>query len=160
MHNRNILLVTAILASALPVRAQNQDRAAPIDAIVSSIGAGNLAWVDVLRLPPDAQFRVNVTPERLENWCENKVTLRNSELNREELTIVLKSVKLRSTSTKLDSLDVRWGIVFYSMLPEDKRIASLYFDKHGRQGALNTLATSFGPDFFPRLMKALHVSID
>jgi hypothetical protein len=157
MYRRDLLMAVAVLGGASPGRAQRDDHESPIDAIVRSIAAGSLARVDVLRLPLAAQYRVNVTPERLESWCENRVSLRYTELSREGLFTALKSVRLSSSSAKFDSLDVRWGAIFYST--QGGRIASFYFDKKGGHGALNTSVASFGPDFFPDLMRALHVSI-
>ncbi len=52
-------------------------------------------------------------------------------------------------------MDVRRGIAFYSKTPEGKRIASLYFDRSGRYGAVDNISTSFSPDFFNKLKKAI-----
>ena len=153
--SRDFVLATAFLAGLLPLHAQSGGGERQVDAIARSIKAGNIAAVEVFGVPPNEEFRVNVNPERLESWWEYKLTLRDLESRAEELTTALRSATIQASGKKVDSLDVRSGIVFYSKTPEGKRIASLYFDRSGRHGAVNAISTSFGPDFFVRLKRAL-----
>jgi hypothetical protein len=155
------LLRTAILATIQPVTAQKKSTAdRPIEALVRAIESDNIATVDIFRIPNDVLFRVNVSPARLESWWAYKLTIRSLGLHAEDLTIVLRAAAIQPSTTKLESLDLRWGIVFYSKVPQGKRIASLYFDKTGREGAANDASASFGPEFLPGLKNALHPSLE
>jgi hypothetical protein len=164
IRNRAYLIAVAILSSMVPAHAQSETAMAQIDAIVQSIKAGSVGSVEVFGVPPDTLFRTNVPPERLESLWDYKLTVRGLdgrlEPRAKELTVALKSAATQPSLTKLDSLDVRWGIIFYAKTPEGKRIASLYFDRNGRSGAVNNTPVSFAPDLLPRLKKALHASID
>jgi hypothetical protein len=164
MRNRDFFLVTVILASAAPVCSQSEVGAVQINTIVQFVKTGNVGRVEVFGVPPDALFRANVTPERLDSLWDYKLTVRSLdarlEPRAEELTIALRSAAIQPSTAKLDSLDVRWGIVFYSKTPEGKRFASFYFDRSGRNGAVDNIPAYFGPDLLPRLKKALHAHIE
>ncbi len=160
LPNAAFLLGTAFLVGLVPLHAQNRDGGEQIDALARSIKAGNVAAVEIFGVSRSAEFRVNVNPQRLESWWEYKLTFRDLVPRTDELLSALRSSAIRPSSTKLDSLDVRCGVVFYSKTQEGKRIASIYFDKSGRGGALSSLPTLFGPDFLVRLKKALHFSVE
>ena len=164
IRNRTLLLATALLLRGLPIHGQTEAAKAQVDAVVREIKAGNVARAELLGVPLDAQFRVNVTPDRLESWWDYKLIIRSLDAllrpRAEEVAVALGSAVIQPNTTKLDFLDVRCGVLFYLKTPEDKRIASLYFDKSGRHGAVNNVAVSFTPDLLPRLKKALHASID
>ncbi len=160
MRSTIVALTCVILVSARPSIAQHDASRAVIEATVRSLEAGEVGTMDTLRIPDDVLFRVNVNPERLESWWRYRFTSRDLGPRTQELAVALKTASIQPSSTKLESLDVRWGIIFYSKTPEGNRILSLYFDRAGRQGAINNVPASFGPDFFPRLKKALHASIE
>jgi len=161
MMIRNVAFLLATVAAGVPAaHAQNGNAQMQIDAVVKSINGGDIGGVEIFGVPPNVAFRVNVTPERLESWWDYKLIVRGLSLESEKLRVALSSTTIQPYSAKLDSLDVRTGIVFYSKTPEGKRIASLYFDRNGGHGAVNKMPVSFGPDLLPRLKKAVHAPIE
>jgi len=157
---RYIAFVLATASAGVPgAHAQNSAQAR-IDAIVRSVNGGDIGVVEMSGLPSDAAFRVNITPERLESWWAYKLTVRGLSLEPEKLRMPLSSAAIQPSSAKLASLDVRTAIVFYAKTPEGKRIASFYFDRSGRHGAVNNMPVAFPSGLLPLLKKAVHASID
>ena len=145
-----------VVAAAQP----ESDWVAPVNATAHAIETDHVEAIEILRIPDDVLFRVNVNPERLERWWRYKFVIRDVGIRAQELTAALKSMTAQPSGTQLESLEVRWGIVFYSKTSEGHRIVSLYFDRNGRAGAINSLPVSFGAEFFARLKKALHLSLE
>jgi hypothetical protein len=160
MMIRYIAFVLATASAGLPGAHAQNNAQAQIDAIVQSINGGDIGAVEMFGVPPDAAFRANITPERLEGWWAYKLTVRGLSLEPEKLRMPLSSAAIQPSNAKLNSLDVRTAIVFYAKTPEGKRIASLYFDRSGRHGAVNNVPVAFPPDLLRLLKKAVYASID
>ena len=158
---RNIALLLAAASAGVPAAsAQSGNAQTQIDAIVQSINGGDLGVVEILGVPPATLFRVNVTPKCLDSLWDYKLAVRGRCLESEKLRMALSSATIQPLNTKLDSLDVPTAIVFYSKTAEGQRVASLYFNRNGRHGAVNNIPSSFDPDFFPRLKRALHPCVE
>jgi hypothetical protein len=159
-RNISIFLTTAILMllGVLIAPAQNESAAkAQIDALVNASAAAKLERIEVFRLPKDYESYVAVQPEDIESRWLYKFTIRQFRSPRNELTLA--ALRSATVQRSARNWEVRWGIVFYSR-PKETRIAALYFDESGRYGAVDKIPVSFGPDFFPRLKNALHLTIE
>jgi hypothetical protein len=149
------------LAMLLPVHAEESPKQ-QVDAIIQSLKAGDVARIEVFGVPPDLLFRSDFAPERLETGWDYKLTIRNLDSTMKPRADAL-AVALRSAAiqpSRGHSLDVRRGVVLYPKTPEGKRLASLYFDRSGRIGGINSTVVSFGPEFLFQLKKALHAQIE
>ena len=162
-RNKYFLSATVVIVSTVASGAQSESLGSQIDYFAQAINTRNIGSVEIFGVPRDALFRTNVTPERLDDVWDYKIVLRDLnnhlELHPEDFTALLKTGEIQPSATKLDSVDVRFGFIFFAKRPEGKRIASIYFDRNGRHGAFNNISTSFGPDFLLRLKKALHAPL-
>jgi hypothetical protein len=156
------LLPAALVVFLLVLHAQDDSGRARIEAVVTSIRAGNVATVEVFGVPADALFAVNLAPASLEDAWDYKIILRfpsGLEGRTEALTAALSSAVIRKSDRQVQTLDVRTGIAFYSKTPKDRRIATFYFTGTGHDGAVNDTAVSFSPGLALQLKKLLRPSI-
>jgi hypothetical protein len=157
-----LLLAAAMVNTFLPAHAQDNSAQSQLEALAHLIESDGIGSVEIFGVPEDALFAVNLSPESLEKAWDYKLILRSSgalQIRTQALEAAMRVAKLQPTGKKIQFLDVRMGIVFYSKQEGGNRISSLYFDKTGRSGAVGGTSVSFGPEFLPSLKKALHFSI-
>lgn len=163
MSKNMFFLLAAVLTSTfLPLNAQSDSARSQLEALVHSIEANDIVSVEIFGVPEDAVFAVNISPESLENAWDYKVTLRSPSALQSRvlaLTTALRRAGVQPAAKKVEFLDVRTGVAFYSKAENVRRIAVLYFDRAGRAGAVGNAPVFFGPEFLPSLRKALHFSV-
>ncbi len=71
---------------------------AQIDALIRSIKAGYVERVELFGVSINADFRVNVTPERLENWWDYRLVVRHLESRAEDFESALTSATVRGSA--------------------------------------------------------------
>jgi len=113
---------------------------AGFDAISAALSRGEVGRVELLRVPPNLETRAAITPEALERIYYTKLVIRNiAEMPlRRQMIEALKSTSIHPRDY---IADVRWGLIFYSR--EDVRIGAIYFDRSGRNGAVNDAGATF-----------------
>src|SRR5260370_37708756 len=116
-----------------------------VDAISLALSRGEVGRVEILRVPPNLETRAAISPAVLENIYDTKLVIRNIA----EMALrskMIEAFKGSSVQPRDYIADLRWGVIFYSR--EDVRIGAIYFDRSGRNGAVNESGTSFQGGFF------------
>ncbi len=164
MSRKIFFLLAAVMVNALlPAHAQNDSARTQLEALAHSIGSEGISSVEIFGVPEDALFAVNISPESLEKAWDYKLTFRSPgalQTRTRALEAAMRLANPQASAKKVQFLDVRTGVVFYSRAESGKGIFSIYFDKTGRAGAVGGASVSFGPEFLPNLKKALHFSIE
>ena len=143
----NKLFFLAVLSISLVYAGAAEDTPAQkrLDNISSALAQGTIGKIEILQMPADLETRVNVSPDNLEKWFYNKLTIRNiaESIHREKVISAFKSL---SATAAQSPGDLRWGVIFYSR--DDRRIGAVFFDRFGKKGSVDHLSVSFHGNFF------------
>lgn len=141
-----LLLLTPVAAYTQEKRV-NGDAPAQLEVntIVTKLDKDEIGRVEILNIPAQILTRTRITPQLLERQFSYKFTIRDlrGEAHQKRLMAATKSVVVQANP---EMPDIRWGVIFYNV--DDVRVGSIYFDKSGRKGAVNSTAVSFKGDLF------------
>jgi hypothetical protein len=134
----SVLLVNASAAEDNPAQKR-------LDSIALALTQGTIGRIVILQMPANLETRASVSPDNLEKWFYNKLTIRNitESAYRDKVINAFKSL---STAPQQNHGDIRWGVIFYSR--DEQRIGSVFFDRSGKNGNVDRLPVSFHGDFF------------
>ena len=151
MRSKVALLGMVIFLVSLAGQAQNSNTRAKcsaqecVKAISLALSRGEVGRVEILRVPPNLETRSAISPGVLEQVYDTKLVIRNIA----EMPLrskLIEAFKGSSVQPRGYIADLRWGVIFYSR--EDVRIGAIYFDRSGRNGAVNAAGVSFQGGFF------------
>jgi hypothetical protein len=111
--------------------------------------------VEILYFPERILTDAALTPERLERQYYDKIELKNfnGSIHRPRF---IKAFRETAVSPSRDAHDARTAILLYDKT--DKRLLSIYFDRSGENGVVNSDLVSIGDSLFSwakSLMKGL-----
>jgi hypothetical protein len=134
----SVLLVHATTAEDNPAQRR-------LDSIALAITKGTVGTIVILQMPANIETRASVSPDNLEKWFYNKLTIRNitESAYRDKVISAFKSL---SAVPQQNHGDIRWGVIFYSR--DEQRIGAVFFDRSGKNGNVDHLPVSFHGDFF------------
>jgi hypothetical protein len=140
-----LLLLIPLAMCAQPGNNNRNERQAQVDALAVKLSTGLISRVEILQIPARILTRTRITPEMIERQFEYKLTIRSVRggMYENSLAAAARSILVQPQP---EIPDLRWAAIFYGV--DDTRIASMYFDRSGRNGALNNAAVSFQGDFF------------
>lgn len=145
-------LVSALIAT--PPFSYASDRAqAQIAALAAKIEKREIGRIEIMQIPLGIVTRIPVTPEKLEQSFRSKLVVRDVTLSKREKEWIatIKSTSAVDVPLPSEPADIRVGIVFYDT--EDRRVASLFFDRTGERGAIGGSPASFSSELFDWVMR-------
>ncbi len=116
-----------------------------VDILAAKLEGYEIARIEIFEIPAEVLTRIAITPEALERQFHYKLTIRDIRGGAYQTNLIeaTKSIVVQPGS---EMADVRWGIVFYGL--DETRVAALYFDKWGGNGAVDSTPVSFKGDLF------------
>jgi hypothetical protein len=118
---------------------------AQVDALAVKLSTGLISRVEILQIPARILTRTRITPDMLERQFDYKLTIRSIRGGVYENSLVAAARSIL-VQPQPEMPDLRWAAIFYGI--DDTRIASLYFDRGGTEGAVNNVSVSFRGHFF------------
>lgn len=142
-----VLLVAGLLGGcAQSSRGEDKNEAQKqVDGIAALLTNHDIGTVEIFHIPPHVESPISISSEMIEKHFEYRFTIRSIELGEyeEELAKVMKSVKV---SPGPESVDIRWGIVFYHT--DGRRLLGIYLDGEGESGLVGHTHVSFNRNLF------------
>jgi hypothetical protein len=125
---KNALAPALVLAISILSTAQTQT-AKPLGVVPEQVQR-----VEILYFPEKIEVRVGLSPERLEQWYQYKLEIRDVRESAEwrRLPSLLRETSLKPPGR---SYDHRTAVLLFDK--DGRRIASIYFDQFGTEGTIN-----------------------
>jgi hypothetical protein len=154
-----VLLATQILllgcGEAGPAKTQFAGQV-EINSLARDLLAGRVGMVELLQIPLSTITVVAVTPERLERSWDFRFTI--GRIDGPRLVHLEEALKEAEVGKWDSGADIRWGVVFYSLVGQ-QRIGALYFDRFGH-GFVNQIPVAFSQQSAARLKRILSEPVD
>ncbi len=116
-----------------------------VDVLAAKLEGNEIGRIEIFEIPPEVLTRIAITPEALEKQFDYKLTIRDIRGGAYQAKLI-EAMKSTVVQPRSDMADIRWGIVFYGI--DETRVAGVYFDKWGGNGAVDSTPVSFKGDLF------------
>ena len=144
MRTWYLILAAALL---LPLHACGRRGAAGeepfVRSAVNTLQSKTVTRLEILYFSRHALTRVSVTPDRLEEIYEHKLSVEKFQESawKRDLIRALEDPDMRRTTGPSTQPDCRWACIFYDA--KHVRVLTMYFDGHGRKGLINGTPVAF-----------------
>jgi hypothetical protein len=149
MAKHGILLVLALGLCSAGVNAQAPKEKSDMHAnatsgasLLESIPISRAKRIEVIHMPVDVLTQTNVSPDMLESGYFYKMIIRETG-SMNNLLDALKNTRIKTVSRESD---LRYGVILFDH--EDNRLASIYLDRSGRFGYIDSTLVSFENGIF------------
>ena len=146
-----LVVLVPSLCFAQKVDMGGSDKASsPIALLVRKLRSDDVRRIQIVQIPPRMLTRTRITPEMLERAFSYKLIV--SDIRGGAYAASVTAAVASMSAKPTDEMgDLRWGVAFFDQ--NEQRIASFYFDRSGRRGAVDDLPVSFSGDMFKWLDK-------
>jgi hypothetical protein len=149
MAKHGILLVLALWLCSAGINAQTPKEKSDMPtntttgaSLLESISISKAKRIEVIHMPVDVLTRTNVNPDMLETGYFYKMIIRETR-SMNNLMDALKNTRIKTASRKSD---LRYGVILFDH--QDNRLASIYLDKSGKYGYIDSTPVSFKSGIF------------
>jgi hypothetical protein len=147
-----VLLLMPLMAGAQTKPKPESELQKQLNNLTTSLDNGSVTSINILHMPDRMETRASVTPEKLEEWWDCRISLSKvSEwAGRDELVQIMKSTKVVSDG---HMPDLRSAIIFNDT--KGNRIVALYFGRYfgrymgqfgGAEGSIGNIPVKFNGD--------------
>jgi hypothetical protein len=108
------------------------------ESLLGNVKMSDIKKIEIIHMPFNLLTRSHVSVDMLENSYYYKITIRNIDGDMAYLEKALQSTKINMSDKESD---LRSGVILFDA--QGDRIVSIYFDKSGSRGYLNSTPVSF-----------------